>query len=87
MLQDIPTPTPLLRETRTIVAPRLAAAGATLDLDLPADLPALRAGPTRLQQVLVNLIANAADAVEGRDDRRITLSARAARLNPVSIQS
>ncbi|CAM3681589.1 ATP-binding protein [Paracoccus yeei] len=69
---------PLLRETRTIVAPRLAAAGATLDLDLPADLPALRAGPTRLQQVLVNLIANAADAVEGRDDRRITLSARAA---------
>lgn len=68
---------PLLRETRTIVGARLASADATLDLDVPADLPMLRAGPTRLQQVLVNLIANAADAIEGRADRRITLSARA----------
>lgn len=68
---------PLLDQTRTIVAARLAGSGATLDLDIPADLPALRAGPTRLQQVLVNLISNAADAVAGADDRHITLSARA----------
>lgn len=68
---------PLLDETRVIVAARLAASGAVLELDLPADLPGLRAGPTRLQQVLVNLISNAADAVDGATDRRITLSARA----------
>lgn len=68
---------PLLDQTRTIVAARLAGSGATPDLDIPADLPALRAGPTRLQQVLVNLISNAADAVAGADDRHITLSARA----------
>lgn len=68
---------PLLAETRTIMQVRLAAAGASLDCDLPDDLPPLRAGPTRLQQVLVNLITNAADAVEGGDDRRILLSARA----------
>ncbi|MTH34101.1 two-component sensor histidine kinase [Paracoccus limosus] len=68
---------PLLRETRTIVAQRLAASGATLELDIPADLPPLCAGPTRLQQVLVNLISNAADAVEGSADRRIELAARA----------
>jgi len=67
----------LIDETRTIVAARLASSGAELELDLPADLPPLRAGPTRLQQVLVNLITNAADAVEGGADRRITLSARA----------
>jgi len=67
----------LLDETRTIAAARLASSGAVLDLDLPADLPPLRAGPTRLQQVLVNLIANAADAAEGAADRRITLAARA----------
>ncbi|PZO65053.1 MAG: two-component sensor histidine kinase [Paracoccus denitrificans] len=65
----------LVPETRTIVAARLDSVGATLDVDLPADLPALRAGPTRLQQVLVNLITNAADAVEGLEDRAITLSA------------
>ena len=68
---------PLLAETRTIVTPRLASAGAALEIDVPDDLPALRAGPTRLQQVLVNLVTNAADAAEGAADRRITLSARA----------
>ncbi|QRZ15806.1 sensor histidine kinase [Paracoccus methylovorus] len=67
----------LLDETRTIVAARLASSGAELELDVPPDLPPLRAGPTRLQQVLVNLITNAADAAEGRPDRRISLSARA----------
>lgn len=67
----------LLPETRTIVAQRLASSGATLELDLPPGLPALKAGPTRLQQVLVNLITNAADAAEGATDRRITLSAEA----------
>lgn len=80
--QPEPSPGPLalavlLRETQTIVGPRLAAAGASLDLDIPTDLPPLRAGPTRLQQVLVNLITNAADAVEGAPDRRIHLAARA----------
>lgn len=66
----------LLAETRTIVAARLAACRAELLIDVPADLPPLRAGPTRLQQVLVNLVTNAADAVEGGHDRRIRLSAR-----------
>lgn len=66
----------LLTETRVIVDTRLARSGAVLECDLPSDLPALRAGPTRLQQVLVNLISNAADAAEGAPDRRILLSAR-----------
>jgi len=35
----------------------------------------VKAGPVRLQQVLVNIISNAADAVEGREDRRIALEA------------
>ncbi|WP_134680179.1 sensor histidine kinase [Paracoccus ravus] len=67
---------PLLAETRTITEARFAASGAFLEIDIPADLPMLRAGPTRLQQVLVNLLTNAADAVENGPDRRITLSAR-----------
>jgi two-component system C4-dicarboxylate transport sensor histidine kinase DctB len=57
-------------------APRLAAAGATVSCDLTADLPLVRAGPVRLAQVLVNLISNAADAVEGQPRRDITIAAR-----------
>ncbi|MFT4152124.1 MAG: cache domain-containing protein [Paracoccaceae bacterium] len=67
---------PLLAETQVIVAGRLAASAAVLEVDVPPDLPPLRAGATRLQQVLVNLVTNAADAVEGLADRRITLTAR-----------
>lgn len=68
---------PLLVETRMIMEGRLAAIGASLEEDIPIDLPPVLAGPTRLQQVLVNLLGNAADAIEGLSDRRITLSARA----------
>jgi two-component system C4-dicarboxylate transport sensor histidine kinase DctB len=35
----------------------------------------VRAGSVRLQQVLVNLITNAADAIEGLSDRRIEIAA------------
>ena len=54
---------------------RLRAAGAQLQIDLPPDLPAVIAGPVRLQQVLVNLLTNAADAAESADDKRIHLTA------------
>ncbi len=66
----------VLKDTLEIVAPRLNAAGARLDIDLGDPAPAVLAGPVRLQQVLVNIITNAADAVEGREDRRIELTAR-----------
>lgn len=65
----------LLVETQMIVSSRLATAGAVLDLDLAPDLPPVMAGATRLQQVLVNLITNAADAAEGQPDPRIQLRA------------
>ncbi|MBW6507108.1 MAG: two-component sensor histidine kinase [Rhodobacteraceae bacterium] len=60
-----------------IAGPRLRDAEAELVVDLPADLPRVVGGPVRLQQVLVNLISNAADAIEGCADRRIELAARA----------
>ena len=62
---------------REIASLRLAEAGAELSVDLPPDLPRVVGGPVRLQQVLVNLITNAADAIAGQPDRRIELSARA----------
>ncbi|MBU4528166.1 MAG: two-component sensor histidine kinase [Hoeflea sp.] len=56
---------------------RLKAAKAELTLRIAPDLPLAIAGPVRLQQVLVNILSNAADAAEGEDVPRITLDALA----------
>lgn len=66
----------VVRDTQEIVAWRLKAAEAILIVDLGPTPLAVKAGSVRLQQVLVNVITNAADAVEGRADRRIELTAR-----------
>ncbi|WP_281041106.1 sensor histidine kinase [Rhizobium sp. BK251] len=71
-------PVPLdeaMRDTLEIVAWRLKAAEADLQLHLGQRPPVVRAGSVRLQQVLVNVISNAADAVEGLEDRRIEITA------------
>jgi two-component system C4-dicarboxylate transport sensor histidine kinase DctB len=65
-----------IRDTLDIVVWRLTAADATLEVDLGPEPPAVMAGSVRLQQVLVNVISNAADAVEGLSDRRIQVLAR-----------
>ncbi|MEF3047731.1 sensor histidine kinase [Pseudotabrizicola sp. L79] len=66
-----------------IASLRLNAAGATLTIDLDPDLPLAVAGPVRLQQVLVNILTNAADAVEGQTRRQITLAAQTQGNRPV----
>jgi len=58
-----------------IAGVRLRAARADLTIVVPPDLPPVVAGPVRLQQVLVNILTNAADAVEDQPDRRILLVA------------
>lgn len=60
-----------------IASLRIKAAKADLDIHIEPGVPPVVAGPVRLQQVLVNLLTNAADAVEGRDLRRINLNVRA----------
>ncbi|EPF00329.1 sensor histidine kinase [Rhizobium grahamii] len=60
-----------ITDTLEIVSARLKVADATLVIDLGEPSAAVQAGSVRLQQVLVNIITNAADAVEGLDDRRI----------------
>lgn len=65
----------VVKDTLEIVSPRLKSAGASLETDIvPSDLT-VRAGTVRLQQVLVNLISNAADAIEGDKNRTIHLTA------------
>ncbi len=71
-------PVPLdeaIRDTLEIIAWRLKAADADLRLHLGARPPVVKAGSVRLQQVLVNVISNAADAVEGLENRCIEVSA------------
>jgi two-component system C4-dicarboxylate transport sensor histidine kinase DctB len=67
----------VVQDALTIAQGRLAAVGAEVALDLPADLPPVLGGPVRLQQVVGNVLSNAADAVEGASDRRIAISALA----------
>jgi len=66
----------VVTDTLEIIGWRLKAADARLEVDLGPTPPVVRAGSVRLQQVLVNIISNAADAVEGLPDRRIDLTAR-----------
>lgn len=64
-----PTPVkPALDEAIMLLSPRLKQSGARLAIG-PVD-PAIRVmgGHVRLEQVLLNLVANALDAVEGRED-------------------
>lgn len=68
----------VVHDTLEIVAWRLKAADAELKIDLGKHPPVVRAGSVRLQQVLVNIISNAADAVEGLENRAIELTARQA---------
>ncbi|WP_083213737.1 MULTISPECIES: sensor histidine kinase [unclassified Ensifer] len=65
----------VVRDTMEIVSVRLKAAAATVEIDLGPEPLVVKAGLVRLQQVLVNVISNAADAVEGLDDRTIRLQA------------
>lgn len=52
--------------------------GVECDLGLSDDLPGVRADPFQLEQVMVNLLLNAVDAVEGvAGERRIEVTSRA----------
>lgn len=52
---------PLVRAVADEAAPSLAAKGQRLELDLPEDLPAVRADGDRAAQVLAELVANASE--------------------------
>jgi two-component system C4-dicarboxylate transport sensor histidine kinase DctB len=67
----------VLQDALAIAQTRLTAAGAEVTVDLPTDLPPVQGGPVRLQQVIVNVLSNATDAVEGLADRRIHVTGRA----------
>lgn len=54
----------LLRELRTLLEPTLRQQGTSLELEVAAGTVSARIDPDKIRQVLVNLIGNAADALE-----------------------
>ena len=49
----------LVREMAALMAPRIAEKGQQLDLDLPSGLPRALADPSRVRQIVTNLLSNA----------------------------
>lgn len=60
-----------------LVEHRVQRAGVQLDVELPAGLPAVHGDAHELQQVVLNLLLNALDALEGGVGGRIAVRARA----------
>ncbi|MGR3270924.1 sensor histidine kinase [Thalassococcus profundi] len=56
-----------------LVAPRATDGGVSIGFDPDGPSPVILAGQVRLEQVLVNLLMNALDAVAGRADARIAV--------------
>jgi signal transduction histidine kinase len=75
----------LVRETMAIVRGDLEAAGVTTELQLEGRLPMVSAHPGQLQQVILNLIANAADAMRPITERARVLAVRSEATKPAGI--
>ena len=79
--QDHPQPTSLsdaAARSLRLIGENLKRHGITVRITIPDDLPPVLARPQQIQQVLLNLLINAKDALlqEAREDRHIELSAR-----------
>ena len=66
----------LIRETIALVRGDLEAAGIAIQLELAAQLPLIFAHKGRLQQVILNLVTNAADAMRAVTDRERVLTVK-----------
>jgi CheY-like chemotaxis protein len=69
----------IVQDNAEIMA-RLVGSAGQLEIDLDEDLGNVRADPTQFQQVLLNLVINARDAL--RDNGRITISTSNRKINP-----
>jgi two-component system NtrC family sensor kinase len=65
----------VLRRVTALLEPQLRRARVALALDVPAELPEAAASPHALQQVLVNLIQNAAQAMPAGGTARVVVRA------------
>jgi len=78
--RDRPQPTSLnevVQRTLRLIGENFKRHGVVLHLEIPDELPAVKARPQQIQQVLLNLLINAKDALVhgGQDRREVTVSA------------
>jgi signal transduction histidine kinase len=68
----------VVRRTVEFIVPQNKYEQVAFDLDLAGDLPELNIDPAQIQQVLLNLFSNAADAMRGNEskERRIAVRTR-----------
>ncbi len=62
-----------VRAALSMMAPQLGRMAVTISITLPSEPVILRADPLRIEQIIVNLLRNALDAVKGQEDRRIKI--------------
>ncbi|MCI0683599.1 MAG: ATP-binding protein [Gemmataceae bacterium] len=67
----------MTREIVELLAPRAQEMHVKLELSLADNVPAVPADPEGLHRALLNIIANALDAAEGRPDPKVTIGTRA----------
>jgi C4-dicarboxylate-specific signal transduction histidine kinase len=65
----------LLQDVETLMAPALKAGHVTLETDVDGRALSVQADPEQVQQVLINIVKNAIEALAGRPDPRILLRA------------
>jgi two-component system sensor kinase FixL len=70
----------------TLLRPDAAARHVALEFAIPADLPPVRGDQVQIQQVLLNLILNGMDALEGLNDRPRSVTVSARREGPTRVE-
>ncbi|MGH6609162.1 MAG: sensor histidine kinase, partial [Burkholderiaceae bacterium] len=77
----------VLGDVTALLRPDAAARHVKLELDMPADMPRVLGDRVQLQQVLLNLILNGMDSLDGMEgtDRRIRVTVRRAPSQAVEI--
>lgn len=65
-----------VRQTAALLEGEFKKNEVQLQVELPDDLPQIKCGSGSLQQVLVNLLLNARDAIAGQAEQRVAIKAR-----------
>jgi signal transduction histidine kinase len=66
----------LVKDIHELLAPRAKELSVALDLSLADSLPSVQADPEGIHRALLNIVGNAIDAVEGRENPRVTVGTR-----------
>lgn len=68
----------IVKTTVAVVAHKLKLANVDVDFDLAEDLPAVPCDSSQIQQVVLNLVLNGAEATQPRSERRLAIRTRRA---------